>query len=34
MFRQTYTILVLADGVEVKGAVSEVALKKGAEATW
>ncbi|KAI8468866.1 MAG: hypothetical protein J3K34DRAFT_515013 [Monoraphidium minutum] len=31
---RTYTILVLANGVEVKGAVSEVALKKGAEATW
>lgn len=31
---QTYTVLVLANGVEVKGAVQEVALKKGAEATW
>ena len=31
---QTFTILVLANGVEVKGAVQEVALKKGAEATW
>ncbi len=32
--RQVYTILVLANGVEVKGAVKEVALKKGTQAEW
>ena len=31
---QIYTILVLANNVEVKGKVQEVALKKGAEVTW